>query len=62
VWVDVNRRMESGRGDVGVWHETYIVNAGDYGTVYSGMSAHGSLRSETRARYRKARGRSRMTR
>jgi hypothetical protein len=26
-WVDFNRRVGGSRGDVGIWHETYIVNA-----------------------------------
>lgn len=41
-WTAFNRRMKSdGRGTVGLWHETYLVEAGAYETVYSGMPAHG---------------------
>lgn len=40
-WVDFNRRMKSSRGDVGIWHETYLVPAGSYEAVYSGMPLHG---------------------
>lgn len=36
-WVDFNRRVGRSRGDVGVWHETYLVRAGAYETLYSGM-------------------------
>lgn len=40
-WVDFNRRMKSSRGDVGIWHETYLVKAGQYEAVYSGMPPFG---------------------
>jgi hypothetical protein len=40
-WTDFNRRMKEARGDVGIWHETYKVGAGDYETVYSGMPPFG---------------------
>lgn len=40
-WVDFNKRMGKSRGDVGIWHETYQVRAGQYETVYSGMPAFG---------------------
>lgn len=40
-WIDFNKRMKSSRGDVGIWHETYLVKAGQYEAVYSGMPAHG---------------------
>jgi len=36
-WVDFNKRMGRSRGDVGIWHETYQVRAGEYENVYSGM-------------------------
>ncbi|HEX9108908.1 MAG TPA: DUF4188 domain-containing protein [Longimicrobiales bacterium] len=36
-WVSFNRRVGKSRGDVGIWHETYLVRAGDYECVYSGM-------------------------
>ena len=29
------------RGDVGIWHETYRVAAGQYEAIYSGMPALG---------------------
>jgi hypothetical protein len=40
-WVAFNHRMKGHRGDVGIWHETYLVNAGDYEAVYSGMPPFG---------------------
>jgi len=40
-WVAFNKRMARSRGDVGIWHETYRVAAGDYEAVYSGMPPHG---------------------
>ena len=40
-WVAFNKRMGRSRGDVGIWHETYRVAAGEYEAVYSGMPPHG---------------------
>ncbi|MEP6491905.1 MAG: DUF4188 domain-containing protein [bacterium] len=40
-WVDFNKRMARSRGDVGIWHETYRVAAGEYEAIYSGMPPHG---------------------
>lgn len=40
-WVAFNKRMAGSRGDVGIWHETYLVRAGEYEAVYSGMPPHG---------------------
>ena len=40
-WVAFNKRTRNSRGDVGIWHETYQVHAGEYETVYSGMPPHG---------------------
>lgn len=40
-WKAFNRRMRDSRADVGIWHETYLVQAGNYETVYSGMPMHG---------------------
>jgi hypothetical protein len=39
--VDFNKRIGGSRGDVGIWHETYRVRAGEYETVYSGMPPYG---------------------
>ena len=40
-WVDFNKRTARSRGDVGIWHETYKVRAGEYECVYSGMPPFG---------------------
>jgi fumigallin biosynthesis monooxygenase-like protein len=36
-WVAFNERTGNSRGDVGIWHETYQIRAGDYEAIYSGM-------------------------
>jgi hypothetical protein len=36
-WVAFNKRTGNSRGDVGIWHETYQIRAGDYEAIYSGM-------------------------
>jgi hypothetical protein len=48
-WVAFNRRMKETRGDVGIWHETYKIRAGEYETVYSGMPPFGLGNAGTRA-------------
>lgn len=40
-WVTFNRIMKGKRGDVGIWHETYKVRAGEYECFYSGMPPFG---------------------
>ena len=40
-WMDFNRRLGASRGDVGIWHETYQIRAGQYETIYSGMPPYG---------------------
>lgn len=40
-WVDFNRRVGKSRADVGIWHETYRIRAGEYECVYSGMPPFG---------------------
>lgn len=40
-WIEFNRRYKSRRGDVGIWHETYLVRDGAYEAVYSGMPPFG---------------------
>jgi hypothetical protein len=39
-WVAFNRRVGSS-GDVGIWHETYLVQAGAYECVYNNMPPTG---------------------
>lgn len=40
-WAAFNRRMRDGKGHVGFWHETYVVPAGAYESVYVDMPAFG---------------------
>ena len=40
-WVEFNRAMKGAREDVGIWHETYKVHAGEYEAIYSGMPKMG---------------------
>jgi hypothetical protein len=40
-WTAFNRRMRHSRDDVGIWHETYLVRAGQYEAIYSGMPSRG---------------------
>ena len=46
-WVDFNRRVGKSREDVGIWHETYRVRAGEYECVYSGMPPFGLAKAST---------------
>ena len=46
-WVAFNKRMRKSRGDVGIWHETYLVRAGQYEAIYSGMPPTGLGRAGT---------------
>ncbi|MSU88753.1 DUF4188 domain-containing protein [Rhodobacteraceae bacterium 2CG4] len=40
-WIAFNKRMKTSRTDVGIWHETYLVKAGQYEAIYSGMPPYG---------------------
>jgi hypothetical protein len=40
-WMAFNKRMARSRGDVGIWHETYKIAAGQYEAIYSAMPARG---------------------
>jgi len=44
-WKDFNKRVGKSRGDVGIWHVTYKVRAGEYECVYSGMPSFGLARA-----------------
>ena len=48
-WVEFNRRMKNSRGDVGIWHETYRVRAGEYESIYSGMPLMGLAKAGRQA-------------
>jgi hypothetical protein len=39
-WKEFNTKVRS-NGDVGIWHETYKVNAGDYECIYNNMPQFG---------------------
>ena len=60
-WVAFNKRMGRSRGDVGIWHETYRISAGQYEAIYSGMPARGLGKVgrlvAARERFESARGR-----
>jgi len=45
--MDFNKRVGSSRGDVGIWHETYKVRAGEYECVYSGMPPFGLAKASS---------------
>jgi Monooxygenase af470-like len=36
-WTRFNRRVRTTSGDVGIWHETFLVRAGEYETLYGSM-------------------------
>lgn len=40
-WANFNRAVRKARGDVGIWHETYLVRPEDHESLYSGMPLHG---------------------
>ncbi len=39
-WKDFNTRIRKG-GEVGIWHETYKVRAGEYECIYNNMPVYG---------------------
>lgn len=39
-WLAFNRAVGS-NGDVGIWHETYLIQPGQYETVYNNMPPYG---------------------
>ncbi len=39
-WVKFNRQIGS-NGDVGIWHETFMVRAGEYEAIYNNMPLRG---------------------
>ncbi len=41
--------MKESRGDVGIWHETYRIHAGEYEALYSGMPPYGLGKAGVRA-------------
>lgn len=43
-WADFNKRVGS-NGDFGIWHETFLVKAGQYEAVYNNMPEFGLARA-----------------
>lgn len=39
-WVKFNKKIGS-NGDIGIWHETYLVTAGKYEAIYNNMPPFG---------------------
>ncbi len=39
-WADFNKTIGS-NGDVGIWHETYLVRAGEHESIYNNMPEFG---------------------
>jgi hypothetical protein len=62
-WAQLNRKERTGklRGQVGIWHEAYVVPEGSYEAIYGDMpafglaAAHGQVPLERRGRYAKDR-------
>jgi len=62
-WAALNRKERGGklRGQVGIWHEAYVVPEGSYEAIYGDMpafglaAAHGQIPLERRGRYAKDR-------
>ena len=40
-WTNFNRRMKDSVGDVGIWHETYVISPGQFEAIYNGMPPFG---------------------
>ncbi|MFH8338175.1 DUF4188 domain-containing protein [Streptomyces sp. AM6-12] len=63
VWSRLNRMERAGklRGEVGIWHEAYVVPQGSYEAIYADMppfglaAAHGQVPLAARGRYAKDR-------
>ena len=62
-WAALNRKERGGRlrGQVGIWHEAYVVPEGSYEAIYGDMpafglaAAHGQIPLDRRGRYAKDR-------
>lgn len=46
-WSQFNKAAKGARGDVGIWHETFLVQAGNYESLYSGMPLMGLGKAST---------------
>jgi hypothetical protein len=47
-WAEFNRRI-GGNGSVGIWHETYMVQKGQYECIYANMPRFGLARATEHA-------------
>jgi hypothetical protein len=45
-WVKFNKEIGS-NGDVGIWHETFLVRAGEYECIYNNMPLRGLAKAST---------------
>ncbi len=45
-WVKFNKNVGS-NGDIGIWHESYLVRAGEYECVYNNVPARGLAKAGT---------------
>src|SRR5438046_8291731 len=43
-WVKFNKAVGS-NGDIGIWHETFLVRAGDYECIYNNMPLRGMAKA-----------------
>ena len=44
-WKAFNGKVRTSSGDVGIWHETFLVRAGEYETLYGAMPRVGLARA-----------------
>jgi hypothetical protein len=40
-WLAFNKKVRHSNGDVGIWHESYQIEAGAYEAIYGSMPAQG---------------------
>ena len=45
-WVKFNKEIGS-NGDIGIWHETFLVRAGEYECIYNNMPLRGLAKAAT---------------
>lgn len=59
-WKNFNQKIGT-NGDVGIWHETYLISSGQHESVYANMPPHGLGRAgtlvEAKGKKRSAKGR-----
>jgi len=47
-WTSFNKHVRASSGDVGIWHETFLVRAGQYEALYGAMPPKGLARAGRR--------------